>query len=56
MTYFPGNNCSDCIKAGKNLKLLFPETFYYHVSDLKFVYEELDIDFAGPLDPMWGPL
>ena len=49
MSYFYGNICTDCMKAAEIIKPLFSEN---HPSDLKFVFEEIDVDFPGSLDPL----
>ena len=54
MIYFHGKNCSDCIKAGKNLQPLIPEAQYNHLPEFKIVNEEFELEIAGPLDSSWG--
>ena len=51
--YFHGINCSECTKTGNNLKSVIPNS---QISDflLLELNEELNVDFAGPLDSHWG--
>ena len=54
MIYFHRKNCSDCMKAGKNLRPVTPKKHYNHLPEIKFVEEQIDLDFAGPLDFVRG--
>ena len=52
--YFHGINCTQCIQIGKNIKSIIPTT---QISELPALFEpneELNLDFAGPLDNTWG--
>ena len=42
--YYHGKICSQCLKAGNITKL----------PTLTFADEEINLDFAGPLDAFWG--
>ena len=53
--YFHGINCSECTSAGKNLKTVIPNSQTSALSPLLEPNEELNLDFAGPLDSYWGP-
>ena len=53
-TYFHGINCSEGTKMGKNLKKLLPNTQISELPLLLEPIEELNLDFAGPLDSHWG--
>ena len=48
--YYHGKNCIQCIKAGKNLKVILGTK----LPSLTEPNEEVDLDFAGPLDKNWG--
>ena len=52
--YFHGINCSDCTSAGKNLKTVIPNSQISELPPLLEPNEELNLDFAGPLDSYWG--
>ena len=52
--YFHGINCTQCTQTGKNIKSIIPTT---QISELPALFEpneELNLDFAGPLDNNWG--
>ena len=52
--YFHGINCTQCTQTGKNIKSIIPST---RISELPALFEpdeELNLDFAGPLDNTWG--
>ena len=42
------------MKAGKNLRPVTPKKHYNHLPEIKFVEEQIDLDFAGPLDFVRG--
>ena len=51
--YFHGINCTQCTQTGKNIKSIIPTT---QISELPALFEpneELNLDFAGPLDNNW---
>ena len=52
--YYHGKNCIQCIKAGKNLKLILGTNNTEKLPILTEPNEEIDLDFAGPLDKNWG--
>ena len=52
--YYHGKNCIQCIKAGKNLKVILGTSNTEKLSILSEPNEEGDLDFAGPLDKNWG--
>ena len=52
--YFHGINCYKCTSAGKNLKTVIPNSQTSELSPLLEPNEELNLDFAGPLDSYWG--
>ena len=52
--YFHGINCSECTSAGKNLKTVIPNSQASELPPLLEPNEELNLDFAGPLDSYWG--
>ena len=49
-----GNSCRQSLKAGKNLKVLLGSEHASKLPDLTFTNEEINLDFAGPLDAFWG--
>ena len=52
--YFRGINCTQCTQTGKNIQSIIPTT---QISELPALFEpneELNLDFAGPLDNNWG--
>ena len=52
--YFHGINCSECTSAGKNIKSVIPISQISELPPLSEPNEELNLDFAGPLDSYWG--
>ena len=52
--YFHGINCSECTSAGKSLKTVIPNAQTKILPPLLEPNEELNLDFAGPLDSYWG--
>ena len=52
--YYNGKNCIQCIKAGKNLKVILGTSNTEKLPVLSEPNEEIDLDFAGPLDKNWG--
>ena len=52
--YYHGKNCIQCIKAGKNLKVILGTNDTEKLPILTESNEEIDLDFAGPLDKNWG--
>ena len=52
--YHHGKNCTQCIMAGKNLKVLLGTNKTEKLPNLTEPNEEVDFDFAGPLDKSWG--
>ena len=48
--YHHGKNCIQCIMAGKNLKVLLGTNNTVKLPILTEPNEEVDLDFAGPLD------
>ena len=52
--YFHGKNCSECTSAGKNLKTVIPKSQISELPPLSEPNEEVNLDFAGPLDSYWG--
>ena len=51
--YFPGIICSECTMAGKNLKTIIPNSLTSELPPLLETNEEVNLDFAGPLDSYW---
>ena len=51
--YHHGRACSQCLKAGKNIKLLLGTHNISKLLTLTFANEEINLDFAGPLDTFW---
>ena len=51
--YNHGKNCTQCIMAGKNLKVLLGTNKTEKLPILTEPNEEVDLDFAGPLDKSW---
>ena len=49
-----GRTCSQCLKAGKNIKVLLGTDNISKLPTLTFANEEINLDFAGPLDAFWG--
>ena len=52
--YYHDKNCIECIKAGKNLKFILGTNNTESLPILSEPNEELDLDFACPLDKNWG--
>ena len=52
--YNHGKNCIQCIKAGKNLKVILGTSNTEKLLILSEPNEEVDLDFAGPLNKNWG--
>ena len=52
--YYHGKNCIQCIKAGKNLKVILGTSNTEKLPILSEPNEEVHLDFAGPLDKNWG--
>ena len=52
--YHHGKNCIQCIMAGKILKVLLGTNNTGKLPILTEANEEVDLDFAGPLDMSWG--
>ena len=52
--YFHGINCSECTSAGKSLKTFIPNSQTSELPPILEPNEELNLDFAGPLDSYWG--
>ena len=52
--YFHGINCSECTSAGKNPKTVIPNSQISELPPLLEPNEELNLDFAGPLDSYSG--
>ena len=51
--YFHGINCSECTKTSKNLRSIIPNSQISELPPLLEPNEELNLDFAGPLDSHW---
>ena len=52
--YHHGKSCSQCLKAGKNLKVMVGTDNITKLPTLTFANKEINLDFAGPLDAFWG--
>ena len=52
--YHHGRTCSQCVQAGKNIKVLLGTHNISKLPTLTFANEEINLDFAGPLDAFWG--
>ena len=52
--YHHGKSFSQCLKAGKNLKVLLGTDNIRKLPTLTFANEEINLDFAGPLDAFRG--
>ena len=52
--YHHGRTFSQYLKAGKNIKVLLGTHNISKLPTLTFVNEEINLDFAGPLDVFWG--
>ena len=53
-TNFHGINCSESTSAGKNLKIFIPNSQTSELPPLLEPDEEVNLDFARPLDSFWG--
>ena len=51
---FHGENCIECVKAGKNLKPLSNHNTSEKLPTVEKPNQEMDLDFAGPLPLVWG--
>ena len=51
--YVHGINCSQCTQTVKNIKSIIPSTQISKLSTLSEPNEELNFDFAGPMDSIW---
>ena len=49
-----GENCIECVKAGKNLKPLINHNTLGKLPTVKEPNQEMELDFAGPLPLVWG--
>ena len=54
LIWYHGTNCSNCIKAGKILNPLMPYSEVKSLPVLSGLNEEVNLDFASPLDINWG--
>ena len=52
--YHHGRTCSQCLKAGKNIKVLLGTHNISKLPTLTFANEEINLDFEGPMDACWG--
>ena len=52
--YFHGINRSQCTQTGKSIKTIIPTTQTSELPLLSEPNEELNLDFAGPLNNTWG--
>ena len=52
--YHHGRTCSQCLKAGKNIKVLLGTHNISKLPTLTFANEEKNLVFAVPLDAFWG--
>ena len=52
--YHHAKSCSQCLKTGKSLKILLGTDKITKLPTLTFAKEEINLDFAGPLDAFWG--
>ena len=52
--YHHGRTCSQCLKAGKNIKVLLGTHKISKLPTLTFANAGIILDFAGPLDACWG--
>ena len=52
--YHHGKSCSQCLKAGTNLKVLLGTDNITKLPTLTFANKEINLDFAEPLDAFWG--
>ena len=49
-----GENCIECVKAGKNLKPLSNHNTLGKLPTVEEPNQEMELDFAGPLPLVWG--
>ena len=49
-----GENCIECVKAGKNLKPLSNHNTLGKLPAVEEPNQEMELDFAGPLPLVWG--
>ena len=49
-----GENCIECVKAGKNLKPLINHNTLGKLPTVEEPNQEMELDFAGPLPLVWG--
>ena len=49
-----GENCIECVKAGKNLKPLSNHNTLGKLPTVGEPNQEMELDFAGPLPLLWG--
>ena len=49
-----GENCVECVKAGKNLKSLSNHNTLEKLPTVKVPNQEMELDVAGPLPLVWG--
>ena len=52
--YHHGRTCTQCLKAGKNIKVILGTHNISKLPTLTFANEEINLDFAGPVDASWG--
>ena len=52
--YHHGKTCSQCLKAGKKIKVLLGTHNISKLPTLTSANEEINLDFAGPFDAFWG--
>ena len=52
--YYHGKNCIQCLKAGKTLKVILDSNNTEKIPVLSEPNEELNLEFAGPLEKNWG--
>ena len=52
--YHHGRTCSQCLKAGKNFKVLLGTHNISKLPTLTFANDEINLVFAGPTDAFWG--
>ena len=52
--YFHGKNCTQGLKAGKNIKVLLVSVNKQKLPEFTKPNEKTSLHFAGPLDKNWG--
>ena len=52
--YIYGKNCTQCPRAGKKLKVFLGSANAQKLPEITKPKEEINLDFAGPLDKNWG--